>query len=264
MKALSKKLTYFATGVLACVLMANQASALPNILNVFRKPKTSTENVLVTVKNEIGELTAVNQDTSYYLVVFGYEGRFNPANQSHTFAAYVQATPDGQQVWSSISWLPADFVNTRSICIFKNILGAIKDEIRGNNCEPVVGRNYSVSQTLQMAQGTRKTLGIWGPYRITREMYSRGIERVVALNNGQTKYLADDRKTRPTGEAINCMHAVGDLFDQGPGKGGFLNLGYGIWGIDGTKHVLNFLSNLGQDYVLDPIRIHQFRRIKNY
>ena len=57
------------------------------------------------------------------------------------------------------------------------------------------------------------------------------------LEKGEIKYRADDRGYQEEKKAINCFHAMAGLDDLFP-KGGFLNTGFKMWGLNGTKQVL--------------------------
>lgn len=205
----------------------------------------NAQGELEKFRTRVSQQAALEKKTVYYFYLFAYEGAKNKAKDSHTFASFVRVDPNKKQYWSTISWLPRHFSETKEICIFQDLIEAAKFEIGRNPCGPEEGFNYSLSETLQLAQETQKKVTAWGPYKIDKSFYNLGIERIRNLNSGTVKYLADDRKTRRNGTAINCMHAVSDIGGSFASKGGFLNIGYGIWGAKGSRHVFWHLVNSG-------------------
>jgi len=220
------------------------------ILGVFGFLRLSHANQNVQrdlreLQSRVSQQSALENQTAYYFYLFAYEGPKNKAQDSHTFASFVRVAPNKKQYWSTISWLPKHFYKTKKICVFKDLLEAARFEIGQNPCGPEEGTNYSLGQTLQMASETQKKVTAWGPYKIDEAFYKTGQDRIHYLNSGAVKYLADDRTTRRKGIAVNCMHAVSDLEGHFASNGGFLNFGYGVWGVRGSKRVYWHLANRG-------------------
>ncbi len=211
----------------------------------FSHADQSVQQEIRKLQLKVSQQSALEKQTAYYFYLFAYEGPKNKAQDSHTFASFVRVAPNKKQYWSTISWLPKHFYKTKKICVFEDFLEAARFEIGQNPCGPEVGTNYSLIQTLQLAHDTQKKVTAWGPYKIDQTFYNLGLERVHYLNSGAIKYIADDREARLSGVAINCMHAVSDLDGSFASRGGFLNIGYGVWGVRGSKHVFWHLAKRG-------------------
>lgn len=252
------------------------SQALARLAFPHRKPSLGPEildskvekpaKLVGALKKEIAARVAA-QDIpapAYFIVLFACQGAKNRAVESHTFASYVRVASNGRQEWWTISWLPAVGVaaQMQPICIFDNLGHAVVEEFVGSPCRPVTGHNYNLAQTLNWACSPGKTLAVWGPYRISKALYTLGIERKRFLEAGGVDYLADDRRTRKSVTAINCMHAVSDLPHHFSGNGGFLGFGYKIWGIKGTQHVLNHLTTGEANWFLDSVCVDCYRKFE--
>ncbi len=169
----------------------------------------------------------------------------------------MRVNPDRSQTWEHISWLPADFETRREIDIFKNLPGAAWREIRGKKYSPVPGANFDLTKTLRWASEAGHSVRYWGPYPIQGELFELAQKRIEHLNTSGVQYVADDRDARKTGEAVNCMHAVSDMTPDRSGRGGFLGIGYGVWGFKGTRHTLrHYKKSLGH-LLVDPASIDE-------
>lgn len=175
--------------------------------------------------------------STYHLVLFAVEGEENYPKDSHSFASFVYVDEQDQQHWATISWLPETFADEGEVCAFDDIGDAIGDTIWGSPCDPVVGKNYSVRESIDFALERGKKLAIWRPIFIPPELHTFAKQRIKYLNSGVVKYVADDRNTRKREEAINCIHAIGDMDESRMSYGGFLGSGYKVWGIKGTRHI---------------------------
>lgn len=224
--------------------------------------------VRASLRREIAERLASERlpTPAYFFVGFGYEGSEKLASQSHTFASFVRVDGDGEQTWSTISWLPKTFAADQTICIFEDLGDAAKQKLFGNPCEPVVARNYDLTKTVGWAVAADRKLGIWGPYRIKRELYDLGKARVDFLESGAVSYMADDGDTRKKGEAgaaFNCMHAVSDLRGHFYPQTFFDRFAYGNWGIRGTRYVMEHYASALGDGFYDPVDPNRFRTFAN-
>jgi hypothetical protein len=150
----------------------------------------------------------------YFVTMFGYEGEvLNRPATSHTFATFTVAQGESlatSSFWHiDISWLPAQ-LDSRLVV---DLLGGA-----------VPGHNWSLSQTLYMAEtavgplgfARPRRLGKRGPYEISGALFDAAQERASFLNAGGANYIVEDVATRDpyalntAGEAVNCIHAVSD------------------------------------------------------
>lgn len=208
----------------------------------------------------------------YFLVPFAYQDAKNKAKQSHSFASIIRV---GNNVPSeevdtdyvdrkakveafTISWLPHDFMEDPNLCVFKGFLAIIF--AKNNECRPVVGKNHTLKETLDIAlfpptdpkQKLVRSVGMWGPYEISKEFFDKAVERRKFLRDGKIKYMADDRLTREDLTAFNCFHAIGDLQTGFP-KGGFLGTGLKMWGLNGTKRNLIEYKAKASKWLLESV-----------
>ena len=218
--------------------------------------------ILTSLQNEIAVKIKTQKISapSYFFILFAYQDPRNTAQDSHSFASFVRVDAYGNQKWSTISWLPADFRQKKQICVFKDINNATWRRIAGDNCRAVNGRNHSLAETLQWALEAPKSLALWGPFRISKDFYELGKERVAFLNAGGVGYLPDDFAVRKSFKALNCMHAISDFPPFFSKKGGLFGTGFGIWGIKGSQHVLKHLMTAEKDFFYDPVKPSQYRR----
>ncbi len=141
-------------------------------------------------------------DDAYYMVVFAYQGKPNLPRLAHTFATFVKVpehadgTPNIQEFEShTISWLAA----TNRVVLLRPRAEA--------------GANLDLTTTLQLAVAQDAEISAWGPYRIRKELYERGLAQIERLNSGRIGYKAVDTGLRP-GIALNCIHGVSDIVDD--------------------------------------------------
>jgi len=76
-----------------------------------------------------------------------------------------------------------------------------------------------------------------GAYEIRKEAFDLGVKRKQLLDGGTIRYRADDRLARKDRVATNCFHAMAGLEELYP-NGGFLGMGFKMWGNNGTARVL--------------------------
>jgi hypothetical protein len=129
----------------------------------------------------------------YYFILFGGQSvPFSPWT-AHTWATYVKVTPTpgGPVVVEphTISWLPAD------------------QAVRIRNIRPVVGRNFTLPETLEIMRGHKAQVSYWGPFEIDADRYGMAIGQVGALESGGVRYRVLDSFTL-NHRVCHCVHAV--------------------------------------------------------
>lgn len=156
----------------------------------------------------------------------------------------------------TISWLPHDFAENPNLCVFDGV-GAVVDPSL-NKCPAVPGKSFDLPTTLKIAVGDKVAVGMWGPYEITKAGFDLGVKRLLLLETGTIKYRADDRGYRKRKEAINCFHAMAGLDELFP-NGGFLDTGFKMWGLNGTKQVLREYTTAAnhKGLLLEPVEIEK-------
>jgi hypothetical protein len=212
----------------------------------------------------------VNTQDRYFIVPFAFQKRWNNPQYSHSFISVIRVLGDGKQPTLTpgfrrgqfknrdfeaftISWVPHDF-GTNPVCVFDGLGSRIFPT--WNQCPIVVGRNFRLDETLQVALNDKSSVGMWGPYEIRKEAFDLGVKRKLLLDGGTIKYKADDRLTRKDQVAINCFHAMANLEQLYP-NGGFLGTGFRMWGINGTARVLIEYTKAVRDkgLLLEPVDI---------
>jgi hypothetical protein len=193
-----------------------------------------------------------NRRDRYFIIPFAYQNFGNSPNFSHSFISVVRVFADQKQPKYTpglrrasyrnrnfeaftISWLPRDFDKNPNLCVFDGTGSRINANL--NKCRPVVGRSFTLPETLKLAANEKVAVGMWGPYEIRKEAFDLAVKRKRLLDGGSIKYIADDRLYRKNRVAINCFHAMAGLEELYP-NGGFLGTGWRMWGIDGTARVL--------------------------
>ncbi|HEX6567015.1 MAG TPA: hypothetical protein VF020_22180 [Chthoniobacterales bacterium] len=193
-----------------------------------------------------------NRQDRYFIIPFAYQNKGNSPNFSHSFISVVRVFADQKQPKYTpglrrvsyrnrnfeaftISWLPRDFDKNPNLCVFDGAGSRINPNL--NQCRPVVGRSFTLPETLTLAVNEKVAVGMWGPYEIRKEAFDLGVKRKRLLDGGSIRYIADDRLYRKDRVAINCFHAMAGLEELYP-NGGFLGTGWRMWGIKGTARVL--------------------------
>lgn len=181
---------------------------------------------------------------AHFFVLFASEGEQNKPRFSHTFASFIRVEKNGSQTWKDISWLPDKYDYKKGVCVFNDFWGAVKSKFR-QPCPLEKGRNYSLFETLVMAQKAQQRVYFWRPLLVSEDLYVHGAQQSFFLNHTTLKYIADDTDARPLGLAKNCIHAVSDALPIEIDNGGIFNTGWGIWGVPGSRHVLKALLKSG-------------------
>ncbi len=193
-----------------------------------------------------------NPRDRFFIIPFAYENKGNKAKSSHSFMSVIRVFADGRQpkvtgglkarayknrefVAFTISWLPHDYMERRHLCLFHGFGARLVPS--WNKCQPVVGKDFDLADTLKLAVDAKLAVGMWGPYEITKAGFDLAVGRLKLLESGTIKYLADDRCSRKTLVAINCFHAMAGIHELFP-DGGIFGSGFKMWGLNGTERVL--------------------------
>jgi hypothetical protein len=148
----------------------------------------------------------------HFMIIYSFQNRINTPHGAHVFATFVESdlSPSGHDVAHfeahTLSWLP------------------VMEDSRFLRLRPEPGRNFSLAETLQLAESRGLSLMRWGPFEIADSLYLAAIDRIKFLETGAADYIVRDtfyRKAvyaKASGGAINCIHAVSDL-------GGFIRTG---------------------------------------
>jgi hypothetical protein len=146
----------------------------------------------------------------YFVVLFGYEGPGNKAVDSHTFAAFL----DGDQLERgyrgappTISWLPEDGI-VRPFGVHR-------------------GRNFTLEETLALADDRGYRVTPFGPFEIPRHVYQAAMAQIHFLESGRELYKMVAGAAARRG--LNCIHAVSNVV--GPLRTGV------AWGVPATEAV---------------------------
>lgn len=137
---------------------------------------------------------------AFFVVMLAFQTVPSNPRDTHSFASYVRVSWDGYGPMEgplsfdvkTISWLPETTV-LRPL----NLLG-----------EP--GHNFSLDETIHIAEGHCARVSLWGPYEIQEELFNRASERVAELESGQVLYLMLDTGHR-TSQACNCIHGISSI-----------------------------------------------------
>ena len=237
----------------------------------FDKPlqEQVSDDIKAKVMARLGE--GRNPRDRYFIIPFAYENKGNEAGSSHSFLSVIRVLADGRQPRLlpglrkgsykgrefeafTISWLPRDFPENPHLCVFKGVGAVIVPSL--NTCPLSDGKSFDLPTTLKLAVNAKVAVGMWGPYEITQTGFDLGVQRLRLLETGTIKYRADDRTTRKSKAAINCFHAMSGLDALFP-KGGFLDTGLKMWGLNGTKQVLReYTTKAGnKGILLEPVDI---------
>lgn len=214
-----------------------------------------------------------NRRDRYFIIPFAYQKRGNKPETSHSFITVIRVFADGSGEKAApdfksgtykqrrfeaftISWIPHDFLENPHLCVFCGIGARLIPKL--NQCPVSVGKNFSLEETLKIAENGQVAVGIWGPYEISKPAFDLGVKRKELLDSGVLKYRADDRLTRPKREAINCFHAMASLEEFFP-AGGIFGTGFKMWGLNGTKQVLREYSTResNKGSLLEPVDLEK-------
>lgn len=212
-----------------------------------------------------------NDHDRYFIIPFAFQNRGNEAKSSHSFISVIRVFGDARQRQKNpglitgtykgrefeaftISWLPHDFPENPHLCVFDGFGGMLIPSL--NHCPLSDGKSFDLATTLKFAVGAKVVVGMWGPYEISEPGFDLGVKRLRLLETGTIKYRADDRGYRKSKVAVNCYHAMAGLDELFP-NGGFLDTGFKMWGINGTKQVLREYTTKAnrKQLLLEPVDI---------
>jgi hypothetical protein len=228
-----------------------------------------TDHIKEKVAHRLG--SGKHTHDHYFIVPYAYQNKVNDPAFSHSFLSVIRIFADGTapkrtdglrqgkyKGWDfeafTISWLPADFDKNPDLCVFDGIGALVSPDL--NKCPAVPGKSFDLRATLKMAVDAKVAVAMWGPYEISKPGFDLGVKRLRLLETGTIKYRADDRGYRKRKEAINCFHAMASIDDLFP-AGGFLDTGFKMWGINGTKQVLREYTGRARNkgLLLEPVDI---------
>lgn len=177
---------------------------------------------------------ATDEPPEYFLVVMSFQdgnrGSLIPW-KAHTFATWIEARGHTINKVFTISWLPH---------------GDIRLWRRAED-----GVNWTLEETIAIAQRYKTRLSRWGPYRICPSFYAAARRQCERLNAAETtgvlKYQAVDAFTqfKTQGRAIHCLHAVSEACGQPARTGPFT-------GEHGTQIVVDHFRARGLIDNADP------------
>ncbi|HSI12685.1 MAG TPA: hypothetical protein VK961_11610 [Chthoniobacter sp.] len=205
----------------------------------------------------------------YFIIPYAYEDKDVRPELSHSFMTVIRVFAHGKGAsvtrglkerryknWNfeafTISWLPHDFDKNPDLCVFEGFGARLIPD--WNKCPVVVGRDFKLEETVQLAVNVKNAVCMWGPYEITKGAFDLAVKRLRLLDSGKIKYRADDRIYRKDRVAINCFHAMAGLEELYP-NGGIFGTGFKMWGINGTARVLIEYNDRGakMGLLLEPM-----------
>jgi hypothetical protein len=135
-------------------------------------------------------------EDAYYVLIFGSQTEPKRPRLTHTWATFVRTQSEAIAVNApmesfTISWMPASLT------------------VRPLARRPETGTNLGLHETLRAMYANGERVSLWGPYRVSRELYERAAGYKLRLESGQLGYKAVDSR-RPSPWISNCMHAVCD------------------------------------------------------
>src|SRR6516162_312274 len=231
------------------------------------------DQVVNRIKAKVSARLGEGENTKdrYFIVPFAYQHQSNQPARAHSFITVIRVFADNKQPHFTpgfrrgeyrnrnfeaftISWMPADFANNQDLCVFDGFGSRIDPYL--NTCPIVPGKCFMLPETLKLAVLFKNAIGMWGPYEIKKEAFELGVKRKELLDGGTIRYKADDRLTRLDRIAINCFHAMVNLYERYP-NGGLFGTGFMMWGIDGTARVLIEYTHVARDkgLILEPVDI---------
>jgi hypothetical protein len=232
------------------------------------------DQVVNRIKAKVAARLGEGENTMdrYFIVPFAYQhSRWNRPALAHSFISVIRVFADNKKPHFTpglrhaqfrnrnfeaftISWMPADFDKNQDLCVFDGFGSRIDPNL--NKCPIVPGRCFKLPETLKLGVGFKNAVGMWGPYEIKKEAFELGVKRKELLDGGTIRYKADDRLTRLDRIAINCFHAMVNLYELYP-NGGLFGTGFMMWGIDGTARVLIEYTHVARDkgLILEPVDI---------
>lgn len=145
-------------------------------------------------------------EAKFYILLFGGQAEPLRPQTAHTWATFVKALPNpagGGIVLDSftISWLP------------------VRLPVRPLKFRTSAGRNYGLTETLEMFDAGRSDLGLWGPFEIREDWYRSAAEHKRFLDSGTVRFATLDRGPLFSFSPVrhpdisHCVHAVTRTWD---------------------------------------------------
>jgi hypothetical protein len=140
--------------------------------------------------------SVTHAEDAYYVLIFGSQSEPKRPRLTHTWATFVRTADEPTALNApiesfTISWMPASLA------------------VRPLALRPEVGANLGLHETLRAMYANGQGVSLWGPYRVSRELYERAAAHKIRLESGQLAYKAID-SWRASPWVSNCMHAVCD------------------------------------------------------
>lgn len=236
------------------------------------------EQIVQRIGEDIAERIGTGRLTRdrYFIIPFAYQkSAGNDPLFSHSFITAVRVLPEGTRYmagsehavedfkyWNfesfTVSWLPADFAENPDLCVFRGFGARLFPRL--NRCPLVLGKSFSLKETIKFAADARVAVCMWGAYEIAKPAFDLGVAREHLLDTGRIKYRADDRLYRKSQVAINCFRAMSNLDEPFP-QGGAFGTGFRMWGFKGTARVLiEYTTRTNRRHLLlEPVDIQRDR-----
>src|SRR3954469_18571217 len=134
----------------------------------------------------------------YFVAVFGAQKAPHRPKYTHSFAAFVKVTGEGDNIHShaieafTISWLPKSL------------------DIELGRPLPEPGVNLDLHTTLRFVLESDEKISLWGPFQIKKELFDKALAKIAELQGGTVTYKAVDSGF-PSKKVSNCIHALLDL-----------------------------------------------------
>ena len=136
----------------------------------------------------------------YYVLIFGSQSHPKQLRFVHTWATFVKATGEGPDPnayaieANTLSWVPSKLV------------------VDVWTLKPEPGRLLDLESTFAMTDSHRENVTMWGPFRISPEVYARSLQERRHLESGRVQYRAIDGPINAL--VSDCIHAVAAVDPQ--------------------------------------------------
>jgi hypothetical protein len=176
----------------------------------------------------------------YFMVVFGAERPHKRATHTHSWATFIRAHGEGDNLatyaleWRTISWLPHS-LNVRTVCVL-----------------PEPGVNLDLHATFDLVLREKLRISQWGPYQIDKTLYERALQQIEYLESGAVRYKAVD-VGYSTRRVSNCIHALSDLAQ----RHGRLRIGSPAWGELASYEITREL----RPWIINPCQVHDWLEV---
>lgn len=145
----------------------------------------------VHAMDSLQDVHAVGPSVEFFAEFYSSDDRLRTGAGSHTFARFFKVENGHMTEVADISWMPKpDFLARRN---------------KMPRFATVPGRNYTLEETLGLAEESRATVRQHGRYSISPELFLAAKQQKQKLESGVLKYKLLDS---PGSNATNCIHAV--------------------------------------------------------